>query len=134
MDFTESRLRIRSALADPEFRRWFKVIGCVLAVPAGILFLLLAYFWFTLPPLSQLERIAPSLITRMYDKDSVLLREFYTERRVWIPVSRVPERQIQAVLSIEDQGFFRHGGIDLQAIPAAMSGRDVLACAMTGSG
>ena len=56
----------------------------------------------------------------MYDKDSVLLREFYTERRVWIPVSKVPERQIQAVLAIEDQGFFRHGGIDLKAIPAAM--------------
>lgn len=120
MDFTESRLRIRTALAEPEFRSWFKRIGFVLAVPAGVGFLLLVYFWFTLPPLSQLERIAPNLITRMYDKDSVLLREFYTERRIWIPVSKVPDMQIQAVLAIEDQGFFRHGGIDLKAIPAAM--------------
>jgi penicillin-binding protein 1A len=120
LDFTESRLRIESALADPEFRKWFKRIGMVLAVPAGLGLLLLGYFWFTLPPLSQLERIAPSLITRMYDKDSTLIREFYTERRVWIPVAKVPERQIKAVLAIEDQGFYRHGGIDMWAIPAAM--------------
>jgi penicillin-binding protein 1A len=120
LDLTELRLRIKSALADPEFRKWFKRIGLVLAFPAGVGLLLLGYFWFTLPPLSQLERIAPSLITRMYDKDSTLIREFYTERRVWVPVSKVPERQIKAVLAIEDQGFYRHGGIDMWAIPAAM--------------
>ncbi|MEO6094572.1 MAG: PBP1A family penicillin-binding protein [Fibrobacteria bacterium] len=120
MDLTESRLRIESALADPEFRLWFKRIGLILAVPAGLGLLLLGYFWFTLPPLSELERIAPSLITRMYDKDTSLIREFYTERRVWIPVAKVPERQIKAVLAIEDQGFYRHGGIDMWAIPAAM--------------
>ncbi len=120
MDLTESRLRLKTALADPEFRFWYKRIGYVLAVPAGIGLMMIVYFWFTLPPLSQLERIAPSLITRMYDKDSTLIREFYTERRVWVPIAKVPQRQILAVLAIEDQGFYHHGGIDLWAIPAAM--------------
>ncbi|MDQ3002224.1 MAG: penicillin-binding protein [Fibrobacterota bacterium] len=85
-----------------------------------VLLLMMAWFWLTLPPLEQLERIAPSLITRMYDKDSSLIREFYTERRIWVPLDRVPERQIKAVLAIEDQGFFRHGGVDLRAIPASL--------------
>ena len=92
-------------------------------MPAGflVLFLLVAgYYRLTLPPLEQLERIAPSLASRMYDKDSVLIREFYSQRRVWIPVAQVPERQIRAVLAIEDQDFFRHGGVDLSAFPSAL--------------
>ncbi|MDB5106746.1 MAG: mrcA [Fibrobacteres bacterium] len=120
MGLTESRLRLRIALSDPEFRHWYRVLGYILAVPFGLGLLLFGYFWFTLPPLSQLERIAPSLITRMYDKDSTLIREFYTERRTWIPISKVPDRQIKAVLAIEDQGFYKHGGVDLWAIPAAI--------------
>jgi penicillin-binding protein 1A len=95
-------------------------MGFILSAPLALFILVMAGFWLTLPPLEQLERIAPSLITRMYDKDSSLIREFYTERRVWVPLERVPDRQIQAVLAIEDQGFYRHGGIDLRAIPASL--------------
>ncbi|HKP95475.1 MAG TPA: PBP1A family penicillin-binding protein [Fibrobacteria bacterium] len=120
---------IQSLFADPEFRHWFRVLGYCFAVPFAALALVLACFWFTLPPLEQLERLAPSLITRMYSKDSALIREFYTERRIWISLDKVPERQIDAVLAIEDQGFFRHSGVDLAAIPAsllpAMTGKRV---------
>ncbi|MEO7424943.1 MAG: PBP1A family penicillin-binding protein [Fibrobacteria bacterium] len=70
--------------------------------------------------MESLERLAPSLITRMYARDSTLIREFYSERRIWTPLRHVPERQINAVLAIEDQGFFRHSGVELTAIPAAM--------------
>lgn len=120
MDPTEFRLRLRTAIADPEFRRWFKRMGLALAVPAGAGLLALALAWFTLPPLEQLERLAPSLITRVYDKDSVLLREFYVERRVWTPLEKVPQRQIDAVLAIEDRDFWNHGGVDLSAMGASV--------------
>ena len=95
-------------------------MGMVLAVPAVLGLLGLAYAWITLPPLQQLERLAPSLITRVYDKDSVLLREFYVERRVWTPLERVPARQIAAVLAIEDRDFWKHGGVDLSAMAASV--------------
>ena len=41
----------------------------------------------------------PSLITRMYDKDSNVLREYYVERRVWTPLERVPPRQVATFFS-----------------------------------
>ncbi len=120
MDLTEIRLRIVAAISDPEFRFWFRRIGIVLSVPAAIVLLALGVAWLTLPPLEQLERLAPSLITRMYDKDSVVLREFFSEHRVWTPLEKVPPRQIQAVLAIEDQDFWTHGGVDLPAIGASL--------------
>ena len=82
---------IRSLLTDPEFRHWFRVIGYCFAAPCVLFVLALAYCWFTLPPLEQLERLEPSLITRMYSRDSVLIREFYTQRRVWTALDKVPE-------------------------------------------
>ncbi|HLP43477.1 MAG TPA: PBP1A family penicillin-binding protein, partial [Fibrobacteria bacterium] len=108
---------------DPVFRgkflRWFRLLGVVPAGAAAVLSAVALYFWATLPDLDELERIAPSLITKVYDRDSVLIREYYTERRIWTPLAEVPERQVEAVLAIEDQDFFHHGGVDLMAIPAA---------------
>src|SRR5690606_1041986 len=109
-----------AALADPEFRKWLRILGLVFAAPLPILAAVLGYHWMALPPMEELERIAPSLITRVYDKDSALIREFYVERRIWTPLEKVPERQIRAVLAIEDQDFFRHSGVDLKAIPASL--------------
>ena len=120
MDLTEIRLRLRTAIADPVFRRWFRRVGIVLAVPGIACFLALAYAWITLPPLEQIGKLSPSLITRVYDKDSVVLREFYVERRVWTPLERVPARQIAAVLAIEDRDFWDHGGVDFSAMAASL--------------
>jgi penicillin-binding protein 1A len=120
LDPTASRPRIPAVLADPEFRKWIRVLGWAFAAPFLFLIAILGYHWIGLPPLEELERIAPSLITRMYDKDSSLIREFYVERRVWTPLERVPKTQIDAVLAIEDRDFFNHSGVDLKAIPASL--------------
>jgi penicillin-binding protein 1A len=120
LDFSPLKKRLRALLGEGEFRAWFFRIGIVLAIPAGVFAAALAYAWLTLPPLESLERMEPSLITRMYDKDSNLLREFYVERRVWTPLERVPPRQVQAVLAIEDRDFWTHDGVNLSAIGSSL--------------
>ncbi len=74
----------------------------------------------SLPSLANLEMISPPLITRLYDKDSLLIHEFYTERRIWTPYNQIPPLLSKAVISIEDRRFFKHWGINLQAIPVAL--------------
>jgi penicillin-binding protein 1A len=125
--------RLRGWATAPSFAGrlafWFAAVGFIPVAIGGAALLVLLYFLITLPALESIERMAPSLITRVYSRDSTLLREFYTERRVWTSLRSVPRTQIQAVLAIEDQAFYRHGGVDLKAIPSALlpalSGRRV---------
>ena len=73
-----------------------------------------------LPSLDQLEKIEPALISIVYDKDSVPVYEFYTQRRVWTPYKEIPKPLIQAITSIEDRHFFSHWGVHLKSYPSAL--------------
>ena len=108
----------------PKFRRlfwaWFVLLGIfpVIGVVAGAL--LLWKFSQDLPNLENLERIEPPLISKVYDKDSVLIHEFYTERRIWTDYQDLPKSVIQAVVAIEDRKFFKHWGVNVGAYPPAL--------------
>jgi penicillin-binding protein 1A len=73
-----------------------------------------------LPSLDQLERIEPALISIVYDKDSIPVYEFYTQRRVWTPYEDIPKPLILAITSIEDRHFFNHWGVHLKSYPSAL--------------
>ncbi|OGS37490.1 MAG: hypothetical protein A2293_12605 [Elusimicrobia bacterium RIFOXYB2_FULL_49_7] len=74
-----------------------------------------------LPSIEQLENIEPNLITRIYSEDGVLLKEFFTERRIWRRLDEMPPHVYQAVISIEDKRFWHHWGMNVYAIPAILS-------------
>ena len=74
----------------------------------------------SLPSLSQLENIDPRLITKVYDKDSALVHEFYVEKRIWVPIDSVPEILPNAIMAIEDRKFYDHWGINVYAIVSAV--------------
>ena len=115
---------VRKDLGKSAYRRslvrWFLVIGVFpiggLAVVAGALL----FFSRSLPSLETLERIEPNLITKVYDKDTTLIHEFYTQRRIWTPSDQIPKAQKLAVFAIEDQKFYQHWGVDLAAYPSAL--------------
>ncbi len=122
--FTDWLGATRKELKKPAYRHrlrnWFlffsilPIIGCLII--AAIVF----HFSRSLPSLESLERIQPSLITKVYDKDSALIHEFYTQRRIWTAENKIPKLQEQAVFAIEDQKFFQHWGVDLNAYPSAL--------------
>ncbi len=89
---------------------------------AGLLIaaVVIVHFSRSLPSLETLERIEPNLITRVYDKDTALIHEFYTQRRIWTPAAKIPMAQKCAVFAIEDQKFYNHWGVDLNAYPSAL--------------
>jgi penicillin-binding protein 1A len=111
-------------LKKPAYRRsvrfWFLLL---LTLPvAGVLVAagLLLHYSRALPSLESLERIEPSLITKVYDEDTALVHEFFTQRRIWTPEEKIPRAQKYAVFAVEDQKFHRHWGVDLYAYPAAL--------------
>ncbi len=95
-------------LAIPFFSLQFLVLGVI------------AFYTLNLPSLESLERIEPSLITRVYDRDTLLVHEFYTQRRVWMPYEDIPEMAMRSVFAVEDKDFHSHWGVDLDAVPKAL--------------
>jgi len=96
----------------PDSQRRKFLISLILSLTV-IVFGLLLYDWMStdLPSLQQLENFDPNLVTRVYSADSVLIHEFFAERRVLIPIREIPEHTVNAFISTEDIRFRNHWGI-----------------------
>lgn len=80
----------------------------------------LAYYAVGLPDHETLKDYDPPVVSRVYAADGRLMGEFASEKRIFIPIEFVPERVKNAFLSAEDQNFYHHQGVDLEAIIRAM--------------
>lgn len=96
--------------------RWWQVAFIAVAV-LGILGVLVVagvlwHYAQDLPDLNQLQNYQPSLVTQVYSSDNRLIGQFFLERRILTPLSRIPEQLRGAVIAVEDVRFFEHPGLD----------------------
>ncbi|MCI0530374.1 MAG: PBP1A family penicillin-binding protein, partial [candidate division Zixibacteria bacterium] len=73
-----------------------------------------------LPSLEQLHNIEPSLITKIYSSEGSVLKEYYHQRRIVVPLAKMPPHLIEALIATEDQRFYKHWGVDVFGIFRAM--------------
>ncbi len=52
----------------------------------------------------------------MYSDQDELIAELYLEKRILVPLNKIPVQLKQAALAVEDANFYRHMGIDPRAI------------------
>ena len=69
-----------------------------------------------LPSYESILKYKPNLSSRIYSSDGFLLKSFYTEERIFIPIDRIPKNIKNAFLASEDKNFYDHYGIDIVAI------------------
>ncbi|MFN5097308.1 MAG: penicillin-binding protein 1A [Limnohabitans sp.] len=69
-----------------------------------------------LPDISDLAEYKPKLPLRVFTADGQLMGEFGEERRNLTPIKDIPQVMKDAVLSIEDNRFYQHGGVDYVGI------------------
>lgn len=74
------------------------------------------YIFKEIPNITELKQYKPNLISRVYSAEGELIGEYYTERRIAIPIDKVPPILIKAFLAAEDARFFEHHGMDLRGI------------------
>jgi len=103
-------------------RRWVIYILFLLGAAAvggviGGFFLALTH---DLPQIKALETFKPAAITRIYSADKELLAELFTERRVPVRLSDIPDPLKQAIVATEDRKFHEHAGVDLKAVLRAI--------------
>lgn len=75
---------------------------------AGYVFYLLA----RLPRVDRLADYKPPIVSQVYGDDGSLVGEFYLERRIVVPINKMPRKLIQAFVAAEDANFYSHKGID----------------------
>ena len=92
----------------------------LVAVGAMALWLVFDHFSQGLPDVDQLASYNPPVVSRVYAGDGRLLAEYATENRVFVPISVMPKRVINAFLSAEDKTFYSHPGVDIPGVLQAL--------------
>lgn len=69
-----------------------------------------------LPSLDAIVDYRPKIPLRIYTADDVLIGEFGEERRNLVRFQDIPDVMKKAVLAIEDDRFYEHGGVDFTGI------------------
>jgi penicillin-binding protein 1A len=65
-----------------------------------------------LPDLDTITDYKPKVPLRIYTADNALIGEFGEERRNIIAIEEIPSYLKNAVVAIEDERFYEHGGVD----------------------
>ncbi len=90
----------------------YMVLGLALLATIGIVVLSQG-----LPSLSELESAGETLlVTRIYSADGKLLDQISKNRRIYVPIDRMPQHLLNATIASEDRKFLRHWGLDLKSI------------------
>ncbi len=100
----------------------FGIFGTLfgLAVCAALLIgFMLAMAYPNLPALDSLTDYRPKMPLRIFSADNVLIGEFGEERRSMVRIKDMPDIMKKAVLAIEDDRFYEHGGVDYIGIVRA---------------
>jgi penicillin-binding protein 1A len=100
---------------------WLRLLLWLLAggvaaglVGAGVLAGLFYYYGSdpALPQISNVRDYQPKTVTRIHDRNGILVAEISVERRTMVPYDRIPKLLVKAVLASEDADFFKHRGLD----------------------
>ncbi|MBC7475199.1 MAG: PBP1A family penicillin-binding protein [Candidatus Sericytochromatia bacterium] len=70
-----------------------------------------------LPDVNQIKDYSPNQTSQIYDSNNHLLGKIYDEEnRVVIPINQIPKNVQNAVISMEDERFYSHSGVDSKAV------------------
>lgn len=69
-----------------------------------------------LPDFTSLDDYNPPVVSEVYDRNGLLIGEFYTEQRRLVPINEIPRHVQHAFVAAEDGAFYEHGGIDYVSI------------------
>lgn len=74
-----------------------------------------------LPDVETLRDVRLQTPMRVYTRDGELIGQFGEQKRNPLSYAQIPQQFVQALLAAEDDGFFRHGGIDFGGLLRAVS-------------
>ncbi|MFG6449164.1 penicillin-binding protein 1A [Roseateles sp. BYS180W] len=101
-------------------RPWWRVAAWLALGLGSVLLVATAGVYATLPDLDELTHYQPKQPLRIFSADGELLQEFGSERRRVVPLADIPPLMRDALLAVEDDGFYSHQGISVLGIGRAL--------------
>ncbi len=97
----------------------------IFSLLSSILFisLIIAILWSysnKLPDYKYLKSYKPPVSSKLYSGDGVLVSDFSSEKRIFVPYNSISQKVINAFLSAEDKNFFQHPGVDAKGVIRAV--------------
>lgn len=78
------------------------------------------YYAPTVPEFHSIDDYQPRVGTQIFSSDNQLIGEFAEERRVLVPVAKIPRQLFNAFISAEDKRFRSHWGVDVLGVMQAI--------------
>jgi penicillin-binding protein 1A len=113
------------AVSDLDQRRlWIRrsLLALLILIAVGSVGGMAGAFWVffhygkDLPDFEALRDYQPPVATRVHAGDGTLLREYARERRLYVPISVIPQNMIEAIIAAEDKNFYTHAGVDMLGV------------------
>ena len=76
----------------------------------------------SIPDYRQLETYEPPVTTRLFAGDGQVMMEYAAEKRLFVPIEKIPDKVKKAFIAAEDKHFYRHSGLDYLGIVRAIIG------------
>jgi penicillin-binding protein 1A len=98
------------------------LLTTILPLIFGITIGVLLYYYLNrnIPKIEPVIHYNPDVSTRVYSDDNRVIGEFFVERRIIVPLSKIPKFVINAFISAEDSRFYEHKGLDYFGIIRAL--------------
>ena len=94
------------------------LLSCVLFM--GVIISILWTYSNKLPDYKYLKSYKPPVSSKVYSGNGILVSDFSTEKRIFVPYSAISQTVINAFLSAEDKNFFDHPGVDAKGVIRAI--------------
>ncbi len=97
----------------------------IFSVLSAVLFLssVISILWIysnKLPDYKYLKSYKPPVSSKLYSGNGVLVSDFSSEKRIFVPYSSISQTVINSFLSAEDKNFFEHPGVDAKGVVRAI--------------
>ena len=73
-----------------------------------------------LPDYKYLKSYKPPVSSKLYSGSGILVSDFSSEKRIFVPYSAISQKVINSFLSAEDKNFFDHPGVDAKGVIRAI--------------
>ncbi len=100
-----------------------KFIVLLIVISITFLISLIFILWIysnKLPDYKYLKSYKPPVSSKVYSGNGVLVSDFSSEKRIFVPYRAIPHKIVNSFLSAEDKNFFKHPGVDAKGVIRAI--------------